>query len=102
MTKSFQLLPVDGDAPLEVLSTSVVLGRSRYGCDVRVNHPSVSRRHCELTWLADTLCVRDLDSRHGTRLNGQLIREASVRSGDELSLGARRFIVKLADTVDTD
>ena len=73
------------------------MGRSRDGCEVRVNHPSVSRRHCELTWLADTLFVRDLDSRHGTRVNGQLVHEAVLRSGDELSLGARRFIVELAN-----
>jgi hypothetical protein len=92
----FRLLPFGGDAPLEVASKSVVLGRSRYGCDVRVNHPSVSRRHCELTWMADALFVRDLDSRHGTRVNGQLIHESLLRSGDELALGARRFILELA------
>lgn len=98
MTSLFRLIPVDGSAPLEVLSKSVVLGRSRYGCEVRVNHPSVSRRHCELTWLADTLFARDLDSRHGTRVNGQLIHETVLRTGDELTLGACRFVVELAAT----
>lgn len=96
MASLFRLLPFNDDVPLEVASKSVVLGRSRYGCDVRVNHPSVSRRHCELTWLADALFVRDLDSRHGTRINGQLIHESVLRSGDELSLGACRFLIELA------
>jgi pSer/pThr/pTyr-binding forkhead associated (FHA) protein len=62
-----------------------------------VNHPSVSRRHCELTWSAGSLLARDLDSRHGTRINGELIHEAALNSGDELTLGAYCFLVELAE-----
>src|SRR5581483_11525883 len=34
--------------------------------DLRVNHPSVSRKHCEISELEGALVVRDLGSTNGT------------------------------------
>lgn len=98
MISLFRLLPVAGGLPIEVVSQSVVLGRSRFGCDVRVDHHSVSRQHCELTWSEGILVVRDLGSRNGTRINGRLVSDAPLRSGDELMIGSCRFVLELAES----
>src|SRR5438874_1128519 len=46
-----------------------VVGRGA-GCDVVLNHPSVSRRHAELARLPGVAWrIRDLQSRNGTRVN---------------------------------
>ncbi len=66
---------------------AVTIGRSR-GCDLVIDHPSVSRQHAEIT--ASPLAIRDLDSRNGTRLRGQRVTAATatpLEVGDALQLG---------------
>lgn len=53
-----------------------------------IDEPTVSRFHCELEIDGPRLRVRDLGSRNGTRLDGVHVREAFVRSGSVLGLGA--------------
>src|SRR5687767_5968894 len=74
--------------------TVFVVGRAA-GCDVPLNHPSVSRRHAELVrdaqgrWL-----VRDLRSRNGTLVNeSAVVGEQLLRPGDVLQIG--QFAVRL-------
>ena len=65
----------------------VTIGRSR-SCDIQIEHPSVSRRHAELT--VEPLGVRDLDSSNGTRLRGRKISSAAptrLEIGDAIQLG---------------
>lgn len=49
--------------------------------------------HCTLEAYHQHIRVRDLGSPAGTRLNGALIRESLVRSGDELTVGRATFRV---------
>ncbi len=57
-------------------------------CDIVVSNSYVSRRHCQLTRLADGFLLQDLGSRNGTFVNGQrLTRSATVTLGDHISLG---------------
>ncbi|MCB1635943.1 MAG: FHA domain-containing protein, partial [Xanthomonadales bacterium] len=64
------------------------LGRDP-GCDVQIDHPSVSRRHARLEgdaqhgWL-----LEDLGSKNGTRFGGQPVRQLQrLRIGDWFALG---------------
>ena len=58
-------------------------------CDVQLDEPSVSRRHCTITLLADGLLqVKDLESANGTFINERPIKEATARAGDLIRLGA--------------
>ncbi len=61
---------------------------SAKGNDVVIDHPTVSRRHLELSVERDALFVKDLESRNGTRLGGSRIREAFVSVGNVVLLGA--------------
>jgi predicted component of type VI protein secretion system len=56
-------------APLRFRQGVVVIGRSRE-CDVQLEEPAVSRRHCRLLVEGDRVLVEDLGSRHGTRVDG--------------------------------
>jgi HD-GYP domain-containing protein (c-di-GMP phosphodiesterase class II)/pSer/pThr/pTyr-binding forkhead associated (FHA) protein len=58
-------------------------------CEVQLDDPSVSRRHCALTWLANGLLqVQDLDSANGTFINERQVKDATARPGDLIRLGA--------------
>lgn len=63
-----------------------ILGRSQ-DCDVQLEDPAVSTRHCEILIEPDRILVRDLDSTNGTFVNGTPIQQAELRVGDRLALG---------------
>lgn len=57
--------------------------------------PTVSRLHAVLERYGADWCVRDLDSRNGTFVNGQRVwRERPLRPGDELRVGATRLVFR--------
>lgn len=70
----------------------VTLGRS-LSCDISINDPTVSRRHCEISFNGTTLCFRDLGSRNVTLVNGRIAKECTLNVGDEISLGNDVFII---------
>lgn len=76
------------------LQPEMVLGRGAE-CDLTIDDAMLSRRHAELTIDPGGGCLhlRDLGSANGTFANGQRVRDATLRPGDELGLGTRRFIV---------
>src|SRR5688572_11772132 len=53
---------------------------------VRIDDRWLSRRHCRLDLIDGVLSVRDLGSRHGTYINGQIVRECKLLPGDELCI----------------
>ena len=65
-------------------------------CDLRLTEGTVSRHHCIIHVGDDEATLVDLGSSNGTFLNGQRVRSrAPLHSGDELVVGAARFIVSL-------
>jgi DNA-binding CsgD family transcriptional regulator len=57
--------------------------------------PTLSRLHAVLERCGAGWCVRDLDSRNGTFVNGQRVwRERPLRPGDELRVGATRLVYR--------
>ncbi|QSQ27833.1 FHA domain-containing protein [Pyxidicoccus parkwayensis] len=66
---------------------SLVMGRSS-SSDLRLQHPSISRRHAQLTRRADRFYLKDLSSQNGTFLNrNRVTTEVEVQPGDEVSMG---------------
>lgn len=75
-----QLLPIPAG--------KLVIGRATVS-DLRLEHPSVSRRHAQLTRISNRFYVRDLGSQNGTYVNRvRIATEVEVHPGDELQVGA--------------
>jgi pSer/pThr/pTyr-binding forkhead associated (FHA) protein len=84
---------------VDLLPGRFTLGRST-ACSLTIDDPLVSREHAEILVDDDGARVRDLGSRNGTELNGELLRDAvRLRHGDRLRVGGYEFvfIVQLAD-----
>ena len=70
-----------------------VIGRLS-DCHLRVASRMVSRRHCALAPNSHGVSIRDLKSRNGTFVNGQLIQmQLRLAHGDELRVGPVRFSI---------
>jgi predicted component of type VI protein secretion system len=65
-------------------------------CHVRFNSDWVSRQHCLLRVRAEAASLRDLGSRNGTLVNGQLLNgERILEQGDHVQIGPVVFEVRL-------
>ncbi len=74
-----QLIPVK-QGPL-------IIGRASI-CDLRLQHPSISRRHAQLMRQGDRFTLRDLGSQNGTFVNRvKIVGDLEIRIGDEIALG---------------
>ena len=71
--------------------------------DIVVDHPSVSKRHAELSWDEGIrrCSVKDLGSRNGTMLNDAFLeaRDYVVSDNDTLSFGDERFWFLISATL---
>jgi hypothetical protein len=71
-------------------ASSLFLGRSNQ-CDVTVNDPTVSRRHCEITSRNGEIHLHDLGSSNLTLVNGQPVKSAQLHVGDRIIVGTAHF-----------
>lgn len=55
--------------------------------DIVINDRRVSRHHAELAQRGNRWLLRDAGSTNGTAVNDKVVREASLRPGDRISLG---------------
>jgi adenylate cyclase len=69
------------------LKGEMSIGRTE-GNDLVLNHPSVSRKHAKFESRNGAWWVVDLKSTNGVKVNGNLITEAPVNSGDKISIGS--------------
>jgi Nif-specific regulatory protein len=77
-------------------STPVVLGRLPES-GLQLRDLAVSRQHCAITLDGGRCVLRDLDSRHGTFVNGLPIRERVLVSGDLINVGSSLFLFLFRD-----
>ena len=63
-----------------------LVGRSSW-CRLGLTHPDVSKIHCGLLRTPEGAWVIDFFGRGGTRVNGELVRWAGLKDGDEIGVG---------------
>jgi pSer/pThr/pTyr-binding forkhead associated (FHA) protein len=89
-----ELIPENGDPPIPIVRDVTLVGR-RDDCDVVVQHPGVSKRHCVLVKTDGLLVIRDLATTNGTKVKGQRVRWAALLPDDRITLGGYKFRVYL-------
>lgn len=74
----------------------LVVGRLA-NCDIALNDQNASRQHAELVKRDDGWWIVDLDSTNGTFVNGNLVKERRVTTGDRLQIGSTRLELGLEE-----
>ncbi len=69
-----------------ITAERTLIGREP-GCHIRVAHPTVSRRHCEVWSEEVKVYAEDLRSLNGVYVNGTRVRRHRLASGDLLQVG---------------
>lgn len=79
-----------------------LVGRSR-SCHLRVDDPTVSRRHARMLLVRDVCTIADLGSRNGVKVNGERVADAHpLADGDLVAVGAITFTVRIDADVRAD
>jgi pSer/pThr/pTyr-binding forkhead associated (FHA) protein len=79
----------DGVVTFPLAADTLLVGRDE-GVDVLIDEPLVSRQHARIERRGEDFRVVDLGSTNLTRLNGEPVREALLRHGDEVRFGRAR------------
>lgn len=87
-----QLLSL-ADGPSLLLDKPVLLVGRHEECDIQLNSRKISRKHCVIAQVGETLVVRDLGSTNGVRVNGVRVSDGTLHTGDELVIGNFRYKV---------
>jgi hypothetical protein len=82
-----------GKKPWSLEGEVLAIGRAR-GCDVCLESPDISSLHCVIWRNSAGWHIRDCGSRAGTLINGDRIREATLRDDDVLQIGPFSFRIQ--------
>lgn len=81
------------EVPSSEEEEAVWLGRGGF-CQMQISDPQLSRRHCQFSYVDGHLYVEDMDSKNGTRVNGELIEErVELEDGDTVTVGGHQLRV---------
>ena len=75
---------------------STIIGRHS-SCHICIPSKAISRRHCQCYVDGNTASLRDLDSSHGTFVNGQHVERADLHDGDVISLGGLQLRFEMGE-----
>ena len=87
------LVPVDPGLCVIPLEKAILLIGRQADCDVSLTASrKISRKHCCIAIVNESVIVRDLGSTNGVSINGSCVdREAPLKLGDELAIGMCGF-----------
>ena len=91
--------------PIPLERDVVVLGRA-LEADIRLNDFRASRLHAQINAQIDlnsgttVFRIKDLGSKNGTLVNGQVIKETTLKDGDKIFIGDHLFRFDLQDEID--
>jgi pSer/pThr/pTyr-binding forkhead associated (FHA) protein len=83
-------------ATIELGPDPIDIGRAE-GCAVRLDVPSLSRRHAMIEWNGETHVLTDLNSSNGTRVNGVRITSHALGHRDRIALGDALFTYRVLE-----
>jgi pSer/pThr/pTyr-binding forkhead associated (FHA) protein len=95
-----ELVPQGGGDSIRLTRSPLTLGR-RESCDICLQFPNVSGKHCELTYKEGLWILRDLDSTNGIKVNGMRLDTGAkkvLHNGDILTIAKRSFTIVYNET----
>jgi hypothetical protein len=84
---------------IPLVKETTVVGRSAK-CDLVLEAPEVSRRHCRIVRLPGEVLVEDLGSAQGTCVNGSRVTRSRLRNGDRLEIAGQVFQVRMPEPIE--
>jgi pSer/pThr/pTyr-binding forkhead associated (FHA) protein len=98
------LEPVSGKGLKIPIDKAIIFIGRHPDCDVVITRSRmISRKHCALVQINDTLVIRDLGSTNGVRVNGHRVRkETRFSAGDTVTIGDLDYVVKAAKTAEPE
>jgi len=83
-----QLKIRDGDKIklYEILEDSLYIGSSQE-CQLRLRDPEIGGLHCQIKRVRDGWKLIDLESKSGTRVNGEFVNQHPLENGDKIRVG---------------
>ena len=93
--------------PIPLEREEVILGRA-LEADVRINDTRVARRHARIAAVADSenkttnYVITDLNTRSGTYVNGQKIKQETLQNGDKITIGDHILRFEMSDEIDRE
>ncbi len=63
--------------------------------DIRIGGPGVEPKHAQLAPTAQGYVLMDFDTKHGTRVNAEKIKERVLNNEDVVQIGAARFVFRV-------
>lgn len=95
-----ELIPQGGGDSIPLTRSPLVLGR-RESCDICLQFPNISGKHCQLTYKEGLWILRDLDSKNGTRVNDLRMDSGAskiLHSDDVVTIGKRHLKIDYNET----
>ena len=78
---------------------TTLVGRDR-DCAVRIDSPTLSRRHARIVVATGGTTVEDLGSKNGTHVNGKRIKQPiALQDSDEIQVGSFKLTYRVLDTL---
>lgn len=87
------LIPSGGGDPIPLRKPVLIVGR-RPSCDIQLDFPNVSSKHCEMAFVNGYWRLRDLHSSNGVKVNGVRIDEKFVQPGDAIAFAKHKFEIE--------
>lgn len=94
-----ELVPVGGGDAIPLMNSPLTIGR-RESCDISLQFPNISGKHCELFFRDGYWSIRDLNSANGIKVNGSRVNQRPLKSGDELSIAKRKYTIQYSTTAE--
>ncbi len=82
----------DRGKKFKTTSLPIFIGREEDSLVRLIGDLAVSRRHAEIFQHEEAIRIRDLNSKHGTLVNGEPIQEMNLASGDKIQVGTSILI----------
>jgi adenylate cyclase len=85
-----ELIPCGGGMPIPLTKASLLVGRSP-ACDITLEFPMISAKHCQLEFKEGFWHVRDLGSSNGIRVDGVYELAKYLKPGEILWIARHRY-----------